>query len=58
MLAPRRELHRIDGDTTIQERSFNARTGGTEIFRFTHVQDPSGAQPEETRTNDTTLIGD
>lgn len=56
--AGRRELHRMNGDTTIQEKTFNARTGGTEIFRFTHTQDPSGAQPEETRTNDSSLIGD
>jgi hypothetical protein len=57
-LAQRREFHRLNGDTSIQERVFDSRSGGAEIFRFTTTQETSGAQPEETRTNDSTLIGD
>jgi hypothetical protein len=49
LLAPRREIHRVS-DTELSERTFDATSGGNELFRFTSVQDPSGAQPEETRT--------
>jgi hypothetical protein len=56
MLAPRREISRFNGDNGIQERCYDSKTGGKEIIRVTSVQDPSGAQPEEIRTNDTDLI--
>lgn len=56
LLAPRKELHRFNGDLGIEERIFDAKTGGNEIIRISSVQDPSGAQPEETRTNNTDLI--
>ena len=49
LLAPRREIHRVS-DVELTERTFDATAGGNELFRFTSVQDPSGNQPEETRT--------
>jgi hypothetical protein len=49
LLAPRREIRRVS-DVELTERTFDATSGGNELFRFTSVQDPSGGQPEETRT--------
>lgn len=56
LLAPRRELSRINGDLGIVEKIFDAKVAGKEVLRLTSTQDPSGAQPEETRVNDTDLI--
>lgn len=47
--AQTRSLTRLNGDFAIQESVFD--DAGRERFRFLSVQDPTGNQPEETRTN-------
>jgi hypothetical protein len=47
--ASSKTLSRVLGDYAIQESYFDV--AGKERFRFISTQDPSGNQPEETRTN-------
>jgi len=54
-LAPSKTFTRSD-DYNLRESVWNAKTAGTEIIRIDYVQDPSGTQPEETRTNNSDLI--